>query len=637
MSHPFLSVERLERRLSTGNSEVLCFKPGVNVLVGPPNTGKTKWLQTLDYLLGDVGENPFAGAEETGLADEYDAASVDLIIGDERVHVERRWRDPGAKTKIFVDGEGMAARDFQQWLMRKLGIPLLNFPKGNPTSGQTWPELSFRMLLRHIYRQQRFWGGIADQQPDGEQHACVLQLLGLAEHLFAADYGELVKLKMEVERLKARRDQYGQTLEGLAREVVSEPGLTVGLSAATVLAAGNRLVQEIEGLRQSRAALLLAARDQAVPANHRGRVSELGQRRAEAVVTLEVLRRRETDTAQRLSELRRYRAELATEVERMTRAEDAGTVLADLKITHCPACDQTVSHEAAASNICFLCHQHLPDEPLVEELGAVRLRFEQDRLDGELKEADKLLEVLQREGKRLAADVAAEEEALRTLENELAPARQAVAALAQDEVSAIDMALGAANERRRQIGRISDALELGDELTRNIAALEKQIEPLQHRVDEAVRATDFGAAAAKLEDGMNSYLSAINVLRPDVWRHSAVVIDVSRSSFTLRVGTQRWHAALGGTDTLYFLMAYHYGLLTLSNQADCHYPGLSIIDVPGEFSGEAVEDKENFIVQPFIDLLSRKEYVGAQLIITGASFSGLENAHRQHLTRVHIA
>ena len=106
------------------------------------------------------------------------SAAADLVIGDERVRIERRWREAGAKTKIFVDDNGMTARDFQQWLMGKLGIPLLNFPKGNPTSGQTWPELSFRMLLRHIYRQQRFWGDIADKQPEGEQHACILQFLG---------------------------------------------------------------------------------------------------------------------------------------------------------------------------------------------------------------------------------------------------------------------------------------------------------------------------------------------------------------------------------------------------------------------------------------------------------------------------
>jgi hypothetical protein len=171
MTHSYLSIGRIERRFTTGNTEELDFKPGVNVLVGPPNTGKTKWLETLDFLLGDAGENPFEGAEETGLPEKYDAAAAELIIGGERVRVERRWRESGTKTKIFVGDDTMGASDFQHWLMEKLAIPVLRYPKGNPMSGQTWPELSFRSLLRHIYRRQRLWGDIADKQPDSEQHA----------------------------------------------------------------------------------------------------------------------------------------------------------------------------------------------------------------------------------------------------------------------------------------------------------------------------------------------------------------------------------------------------------------------------------------------------------------------------------
>jgi hypothetical protein len=75
----------------------------------------------------------------------------------------------------------------------------------------------------------------------------------------------------------------------------------------------------------------------------------------------------------------------------------------------------------------------------------------------------------------------------------------------------------------------------------------------------------------------------------------------------------------------------------LSDKEGFHYPGLSIIDVPGEFSGEAIEDKENFIVQPFIDLVKREEYKGAQVIITGASFTGLQGAHRLELRHVYAA
>ena len=54
-------------------------------------------------------------------------------------------------------------------------------------------------------------------------------------------------------------------------------------------------------------------------------------------------------------------------------------------------------------------------------------------------------------------------------------------------------------------------------------------------------------------------------------------------------------------------------------------------------SREAVEDKENIIVQPFINLLNEEQYGGAQLIMTGASFAGLVGAHFQRLTQVHVA
>ena len=637
MSRACLSLSRLERRLSTGRKENLRFERGVNLLVGRPNTGKTKWLQTLDYLFGDPGENPFAGGDEERLEQKYDAAGVELLIGEERFWIERRWREPGAKTKVFVNGEGMIARDFQQLLLRKLGIPLLNFPRGNPMSGQTWPELSFRMLLRHIYRQQRFWGGIADQQPEAEQHACLLQFLGNAERLFTDEYGHLVRLKMEAERLKARRDQYGQTLDELARDLLSEPGLSVGANVKTVRDAEERLAGEIETLRQRRVGLISGARDSAISPEHRGHVDRLGEERATVLAALAELRLGAKATAERLNEMRRYSTDLGAELDRMTRAEDAGAVLANLRITHCPSCDQPVASTASDPGHCFLCHQVLLDQPVGDELGAVRLQFERDRLTAESQEGDELVGVLRRDARRLADSIAAAEERLRTLENELAPTRQAVAALVQEDVSATDMALGELNERQRQLRRIAAALGVGQELTDRIAAIEREIEPLQAQVDEAVRATDFDAAGGQLEDGMNAYLAAINVLRPGVWQHSPVNVDVRRSSFTIRVGARRWNAVLGGTDSLYFLMAYHYGLLTLSDKAERHYPGVSIIDVPGEFSGEAVEDKENFIVQPFVDLLAREEYRDAQVIITGVSFEGLVGAHRMHLTNVYVA
>lgn len=637
MDTPTLCIRKIERRQASGTLEELVFEPGVNLLVGRPNTGKTKWLQTMDFLLGDPGENPFEGADETGLSEKYDAAALEFEVAGERTRIERRWREPGSKTKVLVGDTTMSAREFQHWLMKRLHIPLLSFPKGNPMSGQTWPELSFRMLFRHIYRQQRFWGGIADQQPEGEQHACLLQFLGLAERIYTDDYGKLIGLKTEVEKLKTRRTHYSQTLNEVAGDVIAEADLKLSVTASTIKAAEARLTRDTEALRERRNALVHSGADRAIPAGNRGHISELSEKRAATLIALEERRRTFRATAERLEEIDKYRKNLGDEMDRIARAEDAGAVLADLRITHCPACDQTVEADTSDLSQCFLCHQSLPEEPIIKELGAVRLRYELDRLSGEFKEAEQLREALLQERSKLQHEISNAEEELKRFENELIPARQAVSALIQEEVSALDVALGQLSERQRQLTRITGAFEIGTELSKRIEELEKKIAPLQAGVDEMARATDFEQTAALLEDGMNEYLSAINVLRPDIWRHSAVRLDLSKSGFTIKVGARRWHAALGGTDTLYFLMAYHYGLLTLSARKGCHYPGVAIIDLPGEFSGEAVEDKENFIVQPFIDLLAQNDYSAVQLIMTGAAFSGLKGAGFQYLTEVFAA
>lgn len=636
MSGTFLSISSVDRRLATGNVETLEFQAGVNVFVGPPNTGKTKWLQTLDFLLGDPGANPYESTDAEGLAEKYEAAGAWLQIGGEGHRIERRWTEPGGKGKVFVDEVGMLAREFQHWLMEKLAIPVVNFPKGNPMSGQTWPELSFRSLLRHIHRQQRFWGDLVDLQPDAEFHASLLSFLGLADRVYSEDYGTLVKLRLEAMNLRARREQYGQTLNGLAVDLLDADDVSLGVNETTISAAQQRLRDTVDKLQDERMRVLAEASARTIPVAQRSRVETLSHARAEVLQALTAVSQKRQAAEERLKDVLRYRKDLTDEIDRMARAADAGEILSDLRVTHCPACDQALK-AAHAPDHCFVCHQHLPDAPEVEGLGVVRLRFEQDRLRGEVKEADDLLDVLRRDVEKQASEARSAEEALRAIEVELGPARQAVAALAQADVSAIDVALGQAAERSKQMDRVTAALELGKSLTAQVQALEERIRPLSDKVDEGLRAIDFDAAAQWLEEGMNAYLEALNRERPHTWKHSRVEIELTRSSVSFRIGRKKWQGALGGTDTLYFLMAYNYGLLSLSPRPQTHYPGLAIIDVPGEFSGESIGDKENFIVQPFIDLLKGEAFEGAQLIITGASFTGLTDVNVQAQTHVHVA
>ena len=139
MTTAFLSIMSLNRRLATGGPERLHFEDGVNLLVGSPNTGKTKWLETLDYLLGEPGADPFEDDEDEGLAKKYDAASAQIRLGEETFWISRRWKEAGGKGKIYVDQEPMLAKEFQHWLFQKLGVPMLHFPKGKSDVG---PDLA---------------------------------------------------------------------------------------------------------------------------------------------------------------------------------------------------------------------------------------------------------------------------------------------------------------------------------------------------------------------------------------------------------------------------------------------------------------------------------------------------------------
>lgn len=631
-----LIIERIERELVNGSTETLVFQSGVNLLVGKPNTGKSQWLETLDYLLGDSGQPPFSGAVEGGLSDKYAAARATLLIDGKPVAIERRWRERGTLSKVFVDGASLSTKEFQDHLLELLHIPLLHFPKGNPMSGQTWPELSFRMMLRHMYRRQQFWSDLADLQPLPEQLACILQFLGLAETVYSEQYGRMVKLKIEVYRLKARRAQYGQTLSDLAKELLAEEDRGVEVSAISVARARVGVRAQLDSLQAQREQILVSAQNEAATGVVGATVSSLIQRHADLLAAAESLAARQSEIDARARDIRRYRTDLTDELDRMQRLSESGSVLADLRVTHCPACDQPVERPAPDPEHCFVCEQALPAPASIPGLGSARVQFEVTRLSAEALEANELISSIELDLAKTRDELRTTKERIARVSAELAPARAAVSALAQSQVSAIDRQLGELTERERQLSRIASAVDLSENLDQQIEALLKAIAPLEGRVDRALETLDFDQAAQLLADGMNEYLNAINQYGDGVWSHSQVRVTLTDTRFAVKVGTRPWATALGGTDQLYLLMAYHYGLMALTNRPSTHYPGLLVVDVPAEFAADKVEDIDDFVVKPFIDLLGREEYEGTQMIITGAAYSGL-NTKRITLEQVHVA
>ena len=146
-----------------------------------PNTGKSKWLQMLNYLL--VSEDTPADAFGEDVA-KYTSVMATVTVAGEVLELNVGGtvtpEEPSERQRGKSTSKGLPLL-----LHARLDMPLLHYPQGNPLRPQgTWPELGCCSLYRHMYRRQSLWWDIADRQPESEQHACIVQFSGLAENRF---------------------------------------------------------------------------------------------------------------------------------------------------------------------------------------------------------------------------------------------------------------------------------------------------------------------------------------------------------------------------------------------------------------------------------------------------------------------
>ena len=395
------SVIELVRTPEHGPEDRLSFATGVNVIVGMPNTGKSKWLQMLNYLL--VSEDSPADAFGEDIAAKYTSLKAKLTVAGEVLEIERRWGNNDPKNRVYVNGDKSTVRDFLLLLNERLEIPVLHYPQGYHLASRAWPELGWRSLYRHMYRRQSFWSDIADRQPESEQHACILQFCGLAEKLFSEEYGRLVEKQKRIIELQAQKENYLATLTQVSKNLLSSDEIGVGLAPESLEAARKRVAGEIEKLQAERQALIsdLTAKIQGshVPgADGSVKLDELGEELASLEGRAEELGVALERTHARLDEMMAYRSSVEQEAARLERALKAGILLADLKVTHCPVCDQAVT-PSDSKDTCYLCHR--PVHTTLPAASSARLEMEIAQTRAVLQEATEMVSMLKRDQARL--------------------------------------------------------------------------------------------------------------------------------------------------------------------------------------------------------------------------------------------
>lgn len=632
MATKALILNRATRSPTVGPYDDLHFKPGVNVLTGLPNTGKSQWLRMIDYMWGDTGK--VEDAFEPELAEKYDSLRLTATIGTEEFIFERFWKQAGLKSKVVVNGKAIPARELSDFLLQTLDIPQVHFPQGDPYSSRSWPELSWRSLYRHIYRRQDSWNDIANRQPEGDQHACLALFLGIAGKLYPTEYKRLVQINREIHANTAAKEQFYSILNQLSGELLSADNLSVAVTPQSLKSSLERLDVELSQLHEARNSVLNSLKEEVVRPQHNGtkEYERLDARLISLRNELDQVSREAAKARQRTNELSEYEQTLRAESLRLRRAMAAGAVLSDLKVTHCPVCDRSVNAKVS-SNECYLCHQPRSSQEQVQA-SRQRLQFELDQVEAELSEAEELVSLAKQEDAAVTNQQRRIADAIRILENELRPVQQIAASLLPPDVALLDNQIGQLTERRRHLERVEGALALREDLASRIRELEVAANALENKVKSLQSNVAFESIGDHLADSMNTYLNALNKKNPNAWTQPSVSVQITKQSRRFYVGNRSW-TKLGGTLTLFFLLSYNYALLSLSHKKSYHYPGLFLMDLPARFEdGTKVADAESFVLEPFIDLLRRTDMHPAQVIAAGTSFSDLEEVNRIVMDKV---
>ena len=627
---PKLILRTLERSAKGGKSELLEFAPGLNVIVGPPNSGKTKWLGVLDYLLGDRGQPADAFGDD--VAEKYISARAEFDVEGSIISIERAWQKHGERQRVLVNGVSTLDTEFSEAWLEILGIPAVNFPQGDPHRELIWRELSWRSLWHQMFRKQTMWTDIADKQPESEQFACLLTFLGQAQHLFAPELGTIAELLDQRKEIESKKQQIVVFLNQSTRDLLGAPA-SADFGAGTIDEFVARMADRIRELEQMREKAVATAATSGRSPEEASSLASLSTRAAALATSVGTLDQALEESEKRIFELLDHDSLLSNEVRRLKRSRVAGEILADLRVTNCPACDQPVEERALAPGSCYVCTQAIAAPAAIETAGR-RVDFEVEQIESERAELAELIASLRLQTRGLRDDRNRQAIELRQLTDMVATLSTPNTGVLHAELSAIDIEIGRLQERIVYAERLRQLVDRRDQISRELDEIGTRLSGLEARVAKRRTSLALEASSDVVSDAMADYLRVLN-RGHQRWTQGAVGLELRPRGFSFTVAGSRWQRRLGGSLTLYFLLAYHFALLRLSGQDSRHYPGLAVLDLPATLEdGADVRDKENYILEPFAASMKKGKLRGCQLIAAGSAFENLRDAHRIELTTV---
>jgi len=615
---------------SDGEVESLLFTEGVNLITGEPNAGKTTWMKQIDFILGKDASivDVFPDSQ---LSYKYVKLLLNCKIADEIYEIYRLPLEPGFASKIFINDNSYSYSEFSSEILQLLQVPFdVKFPKGNPYTTQ-WVSLSFRSIFRHIYRKEDSWNDIADKQPNNEQYASQFHLLGIADKLFSNELNISISNEKRLLELQSKKAQFEELITRIAKEMTSNESFMYNSINSNVLKAEvQELNDQLKGIENQRGDIIQNRIDNLELANKHAEVN-LSAIRADIYKEREEITNNISKFTFKINDFQEIRQSITDELSRLKRAKKSG-IISELKITHCPACDQKIDDTETDDSRCFLCHKSTLG---IETKKSNRIDFEIEQLENEQNELGTILHDHNNQLSKFQDLEKRLSERIFSIDKELETIKKPLHALNDNEISTLDVQKGRIIEQILNYNRLIENYNYKGELEDKIRKLEIEINREKAFVELETSEVNFESIANDLASGMQEYVDNISKTNPKVWTQKGrIEISLSETKISFYVNNKSW-MSLGGLDRQLFLLSYHYGLLKLSYKKKYNYPGIAFIDLPPEL-GKVKDTSYNYLLSPFVFLMNsfKDKNEDAQVIILGRAFTGIRDVNNIRLITV---
>lgn len=599
-----LRILRIELILDSGEVETFDLEQSpLTFITGQRNSSKTTTLKVVDFCFGS--RKTVENALGPTVARDYQAVAIEIATNGTRHRLAREFKH-GLRTKVLIDDQPYELADVSEWVLRALAWPVLQIPLGvNPATATKEHPLSFRDLLRHIYRRETSWAEFASKEEEFLRRAVVSLFLGFAPQRYESATFELGQATRALAQAQAA---HREALESTQKTI---GGLTRQLKLPAVIDTNG--LANARGLLDSQLHTAVATRDAITQSAESAALQADAEAGADADSTarLEELALEIEAGGRRLGQLRFVLAEhgrsvenVRSEIQRLQRLRDSVDVFDQLPVRVCPACEQAVDPAEHDFPGCYVCGQEV-----TPDLRQARADREIRALQSELEDLKVVIERTSVEVNNVSAALETAEGTRRTLTAQLQDRRRVALApfMAQLEDSAGE--IGRLRQQLATLPALEAILERTGETHAAVEEAQAEVDRLQSISDsEAAASSDTARRCAQFADFMNEFLKQL----PADGTWIGLPVTIASEDVAFYVGTGRWESKLGAETKVLFFLAYSYALVRLAglpDQRNCA-PGALLLDNPYQ-QGIPPEEVERALV-----IIGRAAHAtGSQVVI----------------------